>query len=167
VLAVEGAMCAIRVMYWIAHTIPHQPAVVTLLIQQEDFLIEQHVCESKLYPFHVQPVKVLQHRTNITVHRFLDECYLRFCAPLNFCAVARHEGKSYATEVRVCDNLINSIQVTAADIVTRQIFSSGAQMYVNVRDMFRSREDASVSAAVIMYSAITLLTSAHHMARMY
>jgi hypothetical protein len=32
--------------------------------------------------------------TNISVYIFLDGCYASLCAALNFCDVARHEGKS-------------------------------------------------------------------------
>jgi hypothetical protein len=44
----------------------------------------------------------------------------------------------YATEVRVCDDLINRIQVTAADIVSGQLLSSGARPYATVRRVFET-----------------------------
>jgi hypothetical protein len=39
VLAVEDAMCGSRRMCWISYTITHHPALVTFLLQQDDFLI--------------------------------------------------------------------------------------------------------------------------------
>jgi hypothetical protein len=53
--------------------------------------------------------------------------------------------KLFATKVRVCDDLINSVHVTTADIVPGQLFSSGVQFDVTVRSVFRRREDISNS----------------------
>jgi hypothetical protein len=74
-------------------------------------------------PFHVlHPVQGLEQGTNISIYSFVDGCYARLCTPLSVCAVARHEAKSYATEVCVWHDLVNRIQVTAADIVPGQLF---------------------------------------------
>jgi hypothetical protein len=53
---------------------------------------------------------------------FLDECYARLRTALNFCAVARRKGEVCVMEVRGCDDLIHHIQVTAEDILRRQLF---------------------------------------------
>jgi hypothetical protein len=41
-LAVEDAMCGMRRMCWILYTITYHPALITFLLQQEDFLREQY-----------------------------------------------------------------------------------------------------------------------------
>jgi hypothetical protein len=103
------------------YTIPitRQPALVTFLLQEDDFLT---VRDNRLCACHVQPAQGTQQETNIPMCSFLEECYARLCTPLSLCSVARHGGKCYATEVRVCADLINRIQVTAADIVAERPF---------------------------------------------
>jgi hypothetical protein len=49
---------------------------------------------------------------------------------MNVSLMARHKGESMSH--RVCDNMINCNQVTAADIVPAQLFSSGDQFDVTV-----------------------------------
>jgi hypothetical protein len=80
------------------------------------------VCENKLCPFHVQPVQGLQQGQTSPATDFLDECYARLRTALNFCAVARRKGEVYVIEVRGCVDLIHHIQVTAEDILRRQLF---------------------------------------------
>jgi hypothetical protein len=66
-------------------------------------------------------------RAHISVYCFLDESYARLypCTPLSVSVSVPWRGmkeKVCATEVRVCDNLINRIQATVADIVSGQLF---------------------------------------------
>jgi hypothetical protein len=75
--------------------------------------------------------------------------------------------KVYATEVRVCDDIINHIWVTVADILPGQLFSSGAQSDVTVTRVFRLREVTLRKAVVVVYCTFSPLTSPHHTNRKY
>jgi hypothetical protein len=68
----------------------------------------------KLYPFHVQPVQGLQQGTNFSVYSFLGERCARLYTTKRLC---HSEAWVYATEVWVCEYLINRIRMSAADIV--------------------------------------------------
>jgi hypothetical protein len=81
----------------VLYTITQQPADITYLLQQNGFLREQHglLCvRISCILFHLQPVQMLQQGTNTSIHSFFDECYARLCTLLNFCALARNEGKN-------------------------------------------------------------------------
>jgi hypothetical protein len=76
------------------------------------------------------------------------------------------KGKAYATEVRVCNAVINRIQVTAADTVPGKKISSGAQFDVTARLVLRRRKGTSI----ICYDCaqrIQSVTSPHHKNREY
>jgi hypothetical protein len=126
-LAVKDAVFGMRRMCWISYTVTHQPAlIVTFLLQQDDFLrAAWHALrENTVIPFHV-PVQGLQQETNMPVYIFLDWSYVTLITPLNICALARHEGKKvHATDVGVCDDLINRTLVTAAVILLGHLFFS-------------------------------------------
>jgi hypothetical protein len=89
------------------------------------------------------------------------------CTPLNFCAVARHEARSYATEVRVSGDLINGIQVTAACIVL--FLTTISRQGLNLTSLWGvySGGGWTLQAAVaIMYNAFSPLRIRHHTNRM-
>jgi hypothetical protein len=90
VLAVEDAMCGMRRLCWISHTITHQPALVIFLLQQDDFLRVRYgvlrVVISHMI-FMYNQYKGCSQGTNISVYNSLDGCYTRLWKPLNFCAV--------------------------------------------------------------------------------
>lgn len=71
------------------------------------------MCETKSYPKGYS-------RGQKPPSTVLSVSYARLYTPRSP-AVARHEGNVYATEVRVFDDRINRIQVTAADIVRGQL----------------------------------------------
>jgi hypothetical protein len=54
-------MCGFRRILWTPDTVTRQPTLFKFLLQQDDFLRDQHgvLCVRMLYPFHVQPVQGL------------------------------------------------------------------------------------------------------------
>jgi hypothetical protein len=110
--------------YTISITLHDNPSTSTRHISSTRGRLSDWLRDNRLCAFHVrvQPAQGTQQETNISMCSFLEERYARLCTPLSLCSVSRHEGKCYATEVRVCADLINRIQVTAVDIVAERPF---------------------------------------------
>jgi hypothetical protein len=102
VLAEEDAVCGMRRMCWISHMITHQPALVTFILQQDDFLKVQYgvldVRISRIL-FMYNQYKGCSQRTIISVYGVLDVCYTRDCGHINFYAVYSGLMKQYLQEV--------------------------------------------------------------------
>jgi hypothetical protein len=92
-LAVEDVVCGIRRMCWISCTVTHQPALVTFLLQQDDFRRDQH----GVLWVRIIYISLMHNRwqqgTNMSVYGLLDSAAQDYIH-LNVCTVARHEEDS-------------------------------------------------------------------------
>jgi hypothetical protein len=102
VLAEEDAVWGMTRMCWISHTITDQPALITFLLQQDDFLRIQYgvlrVRISFIF-FMYNQYKGCSQGTNISVYNSHDGCYTGLWTPLNFCAVCCGLTRQYLQEV--------------------------------------------------------------------
>jgi hypothetical protein len=123
VLAVEGAVCGVRRMCWIPYTTTHQPALVAFPSQKDDsqraaWLLCVRI--SLIRSIYKQCRGCGRGRTTpstvFSMGASHDCVYPSMSVPWR-----GMKGNVYATEVRVCDYVINRIKATAADIRPGQL----------------------------------------------
>jgi hypothetical protein len=79
--------------------------------------------ENKLHPFHVRTVELVQGKSQTSLSTVFSVGAKQGCVHLPISVSWRDVKKNYyATEVRVCDNLINRFQVTVSEDVPGQLF---------------------------------------------
>jgi hypothetical protein len=171
-LAVEDAVCGMRGnVLDIVHG-NHQPALVTFLLQQDDFFLEQHdilcVRMSCIRSMYSQCKFCSRGQTSLSW--VLSMIATQDCVHTSISVPCRGmKWRGYAADFRVCDDLINRIRLTAKNIVhrTRTTISRQGFSLTSLWGVCLGEGKTLWIAVVVMYTKFSPLISPHHTNRKY
>jgi hypothetical protein len=127
-LAVEDAVCGMRMMCWMPYAIIHLPALVTFLAQQDDFDRKQHA----ILCVGVSCIRLMYNQCKGCSRRQTSPFIVfsmsatQECVQPSISVPWRGMKKKIQRKFGFCDDQTNCIRVTAADVPGQLIFVRGS-----------------------------------------
>lgn len=143
-LAMEDAMCGMRMICWILNTVTH-PSTSACHISSTTERLYERAAWRTVCDFIYNQCRVCNRGqtspSTVFTMRAMQDCVHSLVCDL----WQGMKEKIYATEVWVCYDLVNHIQVTDADFIPGQLFFVRTSILFTMRHLFRWREDTSNS----------------------